>query len=148
LSYFLSNIYRFGGNDIKVNLPFNGKWSVYQAFDGKWTHKGKWRYAYDFVIKKDNKTYQNDGLYLEDYYAFGQSVVSPINGYIVAKRDDLVDNFIGDVDRVNNWGNYIIIKSDYGYFVEIVYPRIRNLLDESKLKKVVICKIQKTLDLT
>jgi urea transporter/murein DD-endopeptidase MepM/ murein hydrolase activator NlpD len=119
LESFLSLVYRFGGNDIKINLPFTGRWSVYQAFDGEWTHKGKWKYAYDFVIKKNGKTYQNDGTMLEDYYAFGKPVISPINGYVVALRNDLPDNFIGNVDRVNNWGNYIIIKSNYGYFVEI-----------------------------
>ena len=119
LLYYLSNIYRFGGNEIKIYLPFIGKWSVYQAFDGEWTHKGKWRYAYDFVIKKNGKTYANDGLYLEDYYAFGKPIIAPINGYVVALRDDLPDNFIGSVDRINNWGNYIIIKSDLGFYVEI-----------------------------
>jgi len=119
LSYYLSRIYRFGGEDIKIYLPFSGIWNVYQGFNGKWTHKGKWKYAYDFVIKKNGKTYQNDGLYLEDYYAFGKPVLAPINGYVVSLRDDLPDNFIGDVDRINNWGNYIIIKSDLGFYVEI-----------------------------
>jgi len=121
LSYFLSQVYRFGGNGIKIALPFTNRWSVYQGFDGKWTHKGKWRYAYDFVIKKGGKTYNNEGLYLDDYYAFGQTILSPINGYVIAFRGDLVDNFIGSVDRINNWGNYIILKSDYGYFVKICH---------------------------
>jgi len=116
---FLSKFYRFGGNDIKINLPFIGEWCVYQEFDDKWTHKGEWKYAYDFVIEKNGKTYANEGVFLEDFYAFGQPVIAPVNGYIVALRDDLPDNKIGEVDRENNWGNYIIIKSDYGYFVEI-----------------------------
>ncbi len=120
LEYYLSNIFRFGGNDIKVNLPFSGKWSVYQAFDDEWTHKGEYKYAYDFVIKRDGKTYQNEGKFLEDYYAFGEVVLAPISGYVVALRDDLEDNFIGNVDRINNWGNYIIIKSlDGSFYVEI-----------------------------
>ena len=119
LSTFLSSIYRFGGNGIKINLPFIGEWSVYQAFNGEWTHKGAWRYAYDFVIEKDGKSYKNDGHFLEDYYAYAKDIVSPISGYVVALTDDLPDNFIGNVDRVNNWGNYIIIYSDYGYYVEI-----------------------------
>jgi urea transporter len=131
LSYHLSNIYRFGGNDIKVALPFNGTWSVYQAFNGEWTHKGAWRFAYDFVIRKNGKTYKNEGHFLEDYYAFGQSVVSPVSGYVVATKDDLEDNFIGNVDRLNNWGNYIIIHSDYGYYVEISH-----LMKDSMLVKV------------
>jgi hypothetical protein len=119
LHEFLSNYFRFKSKDIKIHLPFSGKWQVYQAFDGEYTHKGKWRYAYDFVKEKDGKMYANDGNFLEDYYAFGESVLSPVNGYVIALRHDLPDNPIGVVDRENNWGNYIIIQSDYGYFVEI-----------------------------
>lgn len=119
LSNYLSNIFRFGSNQIKISLPFSGVWQVYQAFDGEWTHKGKYKYAYDFVKEKEQKTYKNEGLFPSDYYAFGESILSPVNGYIVDAREDLLDNIIGEVDRVNNWGNYIIIKSDLGYFVEI-----------------------------
>jgi len=119
LSYYLSNKLRFGGSDIKIYLPFYGKWSVYQEFDDKWTHKGPWKYAYDFVIKRNGKTYKNDGLFVTDYYCFGEDVYAPVSGYIVSMRNDLVDNFIGNVDKENNWGNYVIIKSDLGYYVEI-----------------------------
>ncbi len=119
LSSYLSSIYRFKSNLIKISLPFSGKWSVYQAFDGEWTHKGKFKYAYDFVIKKDGKCYKGDGEYLTDYYAFGESILSPIEGYVVAAIDHLPDNQIGVVDRINNWGNYIIIQSLNGFFVQI-----------------------------
>ena len=119
LSSYLSHIFRFGEIYAKVSLPFSGTWVVYQGFDDKWTHKGKYKYAYDFVKKEDDKTYKNEGLNAEDYYCFGESVLSPVNGYVVDARHDLVDNVIGDVDRVNNWGNHIVIKSDAGFFVEI-----------------------------
>jgi len=119
LRNYLSKIFRFGTIYTKISLPFSGVWAVYQAFDGKWTHKGRYKYAYDFVKKIDSKTYKGDGLYLSDYYAFGESILSPVSGYVVDMRQDLVDNIIGDVDRINNWGNYIIIKSDGGFFVEI-----------------------------
>lgn len=119
LSSYLSEIFRFGDLYAKVSLPFSGEWVVYQGEDGEWTHKGKYRYAYDFVQKKDEKNYQNEGLYAQDYYCFGASVLAPVSGYVVDIRQDLVDNIIGEVDRVNNWGNYIIIKSDLGFFVEI-----------------------------
>jgi len=132
LEYYLSNIFRFGGSDIKINLPFSGKWSVYQAFDDEWTHKGDYKYAYDFVIKKNDKTYENEGKFLEDYYSFAEAVLSPISGYVVALRDDLEDNFIGNVDRVNNWGNYIIIKSLSGTY----YAEISHLMKNSISVKV------------
>jgi len=119
LSNYLSTIFRFGKTHVKIALPFSGEWSVYQEFNDEWTHKGEFKYAYDFVRVENNKTYKNEGLYKEDYFAFGESILSPISGYIIDSRHDLVDNIIGDVDRVNNWGNYIIIKSDLGFFVEI-----------------------------
>ena len=119
LSNYLSKIFRFGETSVKIGLPFSGTWSVYQAFDGEWTHKGKYKYAYDFVKKVKGKSYKNDGLFKEDYYAFGEAVLSPVSGYIVAVKQDLFDNNIGEVDTINNWGNYIIIKSDLGFYVEI-----------------------------
>lgn len=119
LSAYLSGVFRFGEIATKISLPFSGNWNVYQAFDDAWTHKGVYKYAYDFIIKEHGKSYKNEGLSLIDYYAFGESILSPVSGYIVDSRADLPDNYIGEVDRVNNWGNYIIIKSDLGFFVEI-----------------------------
>lgn len=119
LTNYLSKIFRFGDMGVKIALPFSGEWSVYQAFDGEWTHKGKYQYAYDFVKKKNAQSYKNQGLYVHDYYAFGEAILSPVSGYVVEIKQDLVDNIIGEVDTINNWGNYIIIKSDLGFFVEI-----------------------------
>jgi len=119
LSSYLSNYFRFGRSYRKIMLPFSGTWSVYQGFSGKWTHQGNYKYAYDFIKKKEGKSYKNEGKFPEDYYAFGESILSPVNGYVIDMRHDLPDNYIGEVDRVNNWGNYIIIKSDLGFFVEI-----------------------------
>jgi murein DD-endopeptidase MepM/ murein hydrolase activator NlpD len=128
LSNYLSKFFRFGSLSTKISLPFSGEWSVYQAFDDKWTHKGKYKYAYDFVKQKDSKTYKNDGIFKEDYFAFGESILSPVNGYVVDFRQDLVDNYIGEVDRINNWGNYIIIRSDLGFFVEISHIMQNSIL--------------------
>lgn len=119
LSNYLSKIFRFGEIGAKIGLPFSGEWSVYQAFDGEWTHKGKYQYAYDFVKKIEGKSYKNKGLFREDYYAFGEVVLSPVSGYVVAVKQDLFDNIIGEVDSINNWGNYIIIKSNLGFYVEL-----------------------------
>ncbi len=120
LSNYLSKIFRFGEIPTKIALPYSGTWSVYQAFNGEWTHKGEYRYAYDFVKRyPDGKTYNSDGKALENYGAFGESVIAPVSGYIISTRSDLKDNYIGEVDHINNWGNYIIIKSDLGFYVEI-----------------------------
>ena len=83
LSNYLSKIFRFGEIGPKIGLPFSGAWSVYQAFDGEWTHKGKYKYAYDFVKKIEGSSHKNEGHYKEEYYAFGESVLSPVKGFSI-----------------------------------------------------------------
>lgn len=110
---------RFLPDTIQVHPPIQGHWTIYQSFDGPWTHQGNWKYALDFIKTDNNSSYKNEGRELEDYYAFGAKVYSPIEGYIVEAFDALGDNPIGKVDNQKNWGNYIIIKSLLGYYVEI-----------------------------
>lgn len=105
---------------IPIGLPFEGQWSVWQGFDGKWTHTGAWRYAYDFTIKDERgKTYRGLGKTPEQYYAFKKPVYSPVRGKVIAVVNTLPDNAIGVVDSINNWGNYVILWDERGIYVEI-----------------------------
>ncbi|HXK50649.1 MAG TPA: urea transporter [Clostridiales bacterium] len=110
---------RFDWVTPSINLPFSGKWTVYQEFDGEWTHKGFWKYAYDFVITEKDKTFTGEGTKKEDYFCFGKPVLSPADGTVTEVFDDLDDNEIGEVDKANNWGNYAIIYVYPGYYVEL-----------------------------
>lgn len=103
-------------------LPFCDEWSIYQGFDGEWTHKGISKYAYDFV-KRDQRglTYANEGKKLEDYYCYRKPVCAPCRGYVVYAYDLLPDNPIGVVDTVNNWGNHIIIQDVMGTYVGLCH---------------------------
>ena len=108
--------------DTTMYLPFIDSWFVYQGFDGGWTHKGIWKYAYDFV-KKNSKglTYNNEGKFLEDYLAFKKPVTSPCRGVVIYTIDYFVDNPIGVVDTLNNWGNCVIIKDYRGYYISLCH---------------------------
>ncbi len=120
LGNHLANKLRFPGSARTMMLPFSGKWSVWQAFDGKWTHKGPWKHAYDFVITDpDGKTHQDSGDFLNDYYCFKKPVLSPVKGRVVDLTDDLPDNKVGEPDKVNNWGNFVLIEDPRGFHVEL-----------------------------
>ncbi len=120
LENYLANRMRYRGQSYTLYLPFSGQWTVWQGWDGQWTHKGSWRYAYDFVITDDHgKTHSGDGTRLENYYCFNKPVLSPVRGRVVQTSDDLPDNRIGDADETNNWGNLVIIQDTRGLFVEI-----------------------------
>ncbi len=120
LDEFLSNSGRFPVIGTRgVRLPFQGRWTVWQGFNGPWTHRGSWRHAYDFVIKHDGATYSGQGHQIEDYYAWRKPVLAPGRGRVVRAVDSLPDNPPGHVDRLNNWGNLVIIESPLGFWVAL-----------------------------
>ena len=120
LDEHLTGALRFPGSPRSLALPFAGRWTVWQAFDGPWTHQGPWRYAYDFVITDARgETHRGEGALVEDYLAFRKPVLSPIKGRVAHVVDAHPDNPIGSTDRTNNWGNLVVLKDERGFFVEI-----------------------------
>lgn len=120
LDHYLSHQLRKRGYPQTFHLPFSGEWTVWQGFDGKWTHQGSWRYAYDFLIQDDEgKSHRYQGLELENYYAYRRPVLSPARGRVTLVINELPDNPIGTVDRLHNWGNVVMIQDITGVFVEI-----------------------------
>lgn len=116
----LTRSLRFPGSLRSLFLPFSGTWTVWQGFNGRWTHQGPWRHAYDFVITdEDGRPHRGEGTALADYYAFRKPVLSPIRGRVERVVDGLPDNLIGSTDRSRNWGNLVILKDERGFYVEI-----------------------------
>jgi urea transporter/murein DD-endopeptidase MepM/ murein hydrolase activator NlpD len=104
----------------KVYLPFWGSWFVSQGYDGKITHLGEWGKALDFVIVDETeKTYQNSGADLEDFYCYNKPVVAPMDGYIYDIIYTVEENEVGGVNTVDNWGNTIIMNHQNGLFSQI-----------------------------
>ena len=120
LEHYINHTARFNQLLPQPHLPFSGTWTVYQAFDDEWTHKGVWAHAVDFVITDtDGKTFRMEGKVPEDYYCFNKPVLSPVSGRIIEVWNECFDNPIGVTDEQNNWGNYVILYSDWGYYIEI-----------------------------
>jgi urea transporter len=129
LEHFLNYTGRFNIRTPQPMPPFSGEWTVYQGFDDQWTHKGIWKHALDFVIVNgtEGKTYRNGGTSVTDYYCFMAPVLSPVTGTVVACHDTTSDNPIGTVDKINNWGNYIVIRSLWDYYVQISHLAERSI---------------------
>ncbi|NPB04862.1 MAG: peptidoglycan DD-metalloendopeptidase family protein [Aquificae bacterium] len=122
LDHFLAYSRRFPLVGREVGLPFSGRWTVWQGFDGEWTHKGPWRHALDFVITdEEGKTYRGSGYYLTDYYAYRKPVLSPVSGTVVEVVDGFPDNPPGQADKENNWGNYVLIYDWRGFYVLLAH---------------------------
>jgi urea transporter len=122
LEYDAVNRRRYPGQLRMLSLPFFGQWTVWQAFDGQWTHKANWRHACDFVITNDDgKTFDGPGGRLEEYLCFRKPVLAPIRGRVISAVSDLPDNPIGQVDKANNWGNYVLLYDERGYYVKLAH---------------------------
>jgi urea transporter len=105
---------------LNFSLPFNGKWYCSQGFEGKYTHKDAWKYAWDFVIvDEQGKQYSKEGNFVEDYYCYNKPVTAVADGTVVEIADGIDDNSIGEINIKQNWGNSIVIHHGYGIYSQI-----------------------------
>lgn len=122
------NLYSYQNNSERLSnllyyplhLPFRGEWTVSQGHNGKYTHKGEWGQAFDFMILDDHsKTHTSEGLACEDYYCYNKPVVSPADGFVEVITDYIDDNEIGQVNTTENWGNSIVIRHLPGLYTQL-----------------------------
>ena len=129
LYYHENHKNRFGNNpSIAISLPFYGSWIVSQAYQGKYTHKGKWRHALDFVIEEEGKEFEGEGSRLEDYYCYDKMIIAPADGMVETITDGIEDNVIGEVNLKHNWGNSIVIKHDYKLYSQMSHIKAGSFL--------------------
>lgn len=124
-----------------LHLPYFGTWSVYQGFNGKYTHQKDWRYATDFHIILDDKPYSGDGSKLEDYYAYGKPVTSPVYGTVCAVQNSVEDNQVGNVNQAENWGNYVLIYAGVNCYImvsHLQYSSVKVCIGEYITPSIVI----------
>ncbi len=111
-----------------IHLPFFGEWFVSQGFDGKYTHKEDWRYAWDFVVVDEMQhTFRLPGTDVTDFYCYNLPVLAPCAGTIWNIYDGVNDNEVGDVDINQNWGNTIIIKHGDFLFSKLSHLKKGNI---------------------
>ncbi|MDO4541085.1 MAG: M23 family metallopeptidase [Syntrophomonadaceae bacterium] len=106
----------------KVNyaLPFSGRWTVVNGgVDKQWSHS--WsipsqRYAYDFLIlDPKGRSYRGPVTEPGSYYCYGQDILAPADGEVVAVGKGHPDSHIAGRGRVDCAardirGNHIILR--------------------------------------
>jgi hypothetical protein len=126
------NLYTFRGNVDRntgisffpLHLPFWGEWAVSQGYDGKFTHKGEWSSALDFVITDDlGMTHGEASVSCENFYCYFKPVIAPADGVVAEITDHIDDNEPGKVNSVQNWGNTIVIKHLNNLYTQLSHLR-------------------------
>lgn len=100
----------------KLILPFNGLWFTFwggrKIIDNYHAAYSSQRFAADFLIMKNGTTHSGDGTRNENYYCFGQPVLTPGDGIVIAIENNIEDNVPGKMNPSQPMGNYVII--DHG----------------------------------
>jgi murein DD-endopeptidase MepM/ murein hydrolase activator NlpD len=104
----------------RFELPFRGEWWV--AWGGRTLGENyhaatrSQRFAHDLLMVKDGKTHAGEGKALSDYYCYGQPILAPAAGTIVAVADTFPDLAVGSRDPAHAAGNHVVIDHGNGEF--------------------------------
>ena len=111
------NLPKMERNITKLQLPFNGEWTVFWGGDTKelnyHVENEAQKNAIDIVIKDEKgDSFKTDGIANEDYYAFGKELIAPCDGEIVLVVDGIKDNKPSELNPMYAPGNSVIIQTD------------------------------------
>jgi len=95
-----------------LSLPFRGKWRVVQGNGGQSSHRGLGaRFAWDFeAVTESGRTRTGVEGSNSDYYSFGQEILAPADGRVVALQDGTPDNSPYHRTASPHSGNYVLIE--------------------------------------
>ena len=120
MRYFASAFLLFFGfvaSGQELQLPFHGRWFVMQGGDTPNVnhHMAVRSQAYGIDFAKADGPNQrqlarNDGVGLEDFYSWGEEVLSPADATIVLAVDRHPDNQLGKKDPSNPAGNHVVLR--------------------------------------
>ena len=110
----------------KWRLPVDGIWWVNYGgptyLQNRHARIPARRYAYDLAIWKDGGFAKSSGSTNEDFHAFGQPIIAPADGTVVAVLDGIEDNRPGQVNsRAHPAGNHLVIGTAANEYVVIAH---------------------------
>ena len=104
----------------RLSLPFDGQflvlWGGRLPPQNRYAVDPRQQFGYDFVLVEDGSLYRGSGLANEDYFCFGQPVLAPGEGSVVAITEGQPDNQPGQISRESEYGNYVVLAHGGGEF--------------------------------
>ena len=101
-------------DNAKLKLPFSGQWFVLEGGHGVFYNiyqaSEDQGFAMDFALLKNGSPFEGDGSKNEQFYCFGQPVLSPADGTVVRTVNDIGDNDPGNPSQEKPNGNMIMIS--------------------------------------
>lgn len=117
-----------------LRLPFEGEWFVFwggrsieQNYHAAVSDQ---RFAYDFVILKDGRSFSGDGTREADYFCWDKPVLAPAAAKVVAVERLLADNPPGIMDAANPAGNHVILDLGEGEYALLAHLKANSITVE------------------
>lgn len=108
-----------------LRLPFDGEWtlvwggrSLAENYHGADRAQ---RFAIDALILRDGASHAGPADRLESYHCWGQSILAPAAGSVVAAVDGLPDQAIGTMDPQNPAGNHVVLDLGNSEFAVLAH---------------------------
>ena len=100
-----------------LRLPLEGAWEVLWGGrtwdDNRHASMSEMRFALDLWQRRGGVSFANTGTRNDDYFAWGQRVVAPAEGVVVAAVDGVPDNVPQRAVPGSVYGNFVVI--DHGH---------------------------------
>jgi hypothetical protein len=111
-----------------LRLPFDGGWFVMQGGDTSNVNQHlavpAQAYGIDFAKvggPSGRELTRGKPTRVEDFFSWGEVVLAPAGGVVVAVVDDLPDNPLGSKDLLRPAGNHVVIQTKEGHFVFLAH---------------------------
>jgi hypothetical protein len=113
----------------EFRLPVSGRWFVMQGGDTLNVNqhmalKPQW-FGLDLMKVGGESgrelTSTAEPTRLSDYYSWGETIVSPVDGKVHAAVDGLPDNPLGSTDAANPAGNHVVVETADGRWVFLAH---------------------------
>ncbi|QRG66030.1 M23 family metallopeptidase [Brevibacillus choshinensis] len=102
------------------HLPFRGEWFTYwggtnELVNYHYAYPSQ-RYAFDFLVMRNGRTYSGDPKRNDSYYAFGMPILAPASGTVLKVSGSIWDNEPGSYNEEYAAGNFVEIDHGNGEY--------------------------------
>lgn len=113
------------------HMPFHGEWFTYwggtnELLNYHYAYPSQ-RYAFDFLVMRNEKTFHGDPKRNDSYFAFGQPIVAPAAGTVLKVSNAIWDNEPGTVNEDYAAGNFVEIDHGNGEYSLLAHLMHRSI---------------------
>jgi len=124
--YIPDNTPKIDRNTTKLILPFENEWDVVWGGDTKENNYHvsvqSQKNAFDFLIRdKTGKSFKTNGQSNEDYYCFGEKIISPCDAEVVMVIDGVKDNIPGEMNSLFATGNTVVLRTNNNEYIYLCH---------------------------